>query len=76
MSEKYLHFKIKACGKEIFIPHRRSNWIYVLWKYFSNYVYLKDMYVHKLERNWNNSVRIKIDNFREDQESALTKNLK
>ena len=40
ISEKYLHCKIKACGKEIFDPHRRSNWIHVLRKYFSNYVYL------------------------------------
>ena len=44
MSEKYLHFKTKACGKEIFVLYRRSNWIHILQKYFSNYVYLKDMY--------------------------------
>ena len=26
-----------------FLPHR-SNWIHVLWKYFPNYVFTKDMY--------------------------------
>ena len=26
-----------------YLPHR-SNWIQVLWKYFSNYVFTKDMY--------------------------------
>ena len=44
ISEKYLHFITKACGKEMFVPHHRSMWIDVLRKYFSNYVYLKDMY--------------------------------
>ena len=44
ISEKYLHFKTKGCGKKIFVPHRRSIWIDVLQIYFSNYVYLKDMY--------------------------------
>ena len=45
MSEKYLYFrKIKTIGKDIFYPPQRSNWIHVLWKYFSNYVFTKDMY--------------------------------
>ena len=43
MSEKYLHFKTKACGKEIFVPQGRSSWIHEHRKYFLNFVYLKDM---------------------------------
>ena len=37
MSEKYLY-----CRKRK--DHLTSNWIHVLWKYFSNYVFLKDIY--------------------------------
>ena len=36
--------KTKAFGMDIFFPPRRSNLINVLWKYFSNYVFFKDMY--------------------------------
>ena len=45
MSEKYLHFKkkTKEFGKEIVFPPRSFNWVHVLRKYFSNYVYLKDL---------------------------------
>ena len=35
--------KTKASDKQIIFPPCRCNWIHVLWKYFSNYVYLKDM---------------------------------
>ena len=43
MLEKYFHFtkRKKHFGKDILFPHRRSNWIHVLWKYFSNYVFLR-----------------------------------
>ena len=45
MSEKYLQFrKNKSICQGHSSPPRRSNWIHVLRKYFSNYVYLKDMY--------------------------------
>ena len=49
MSEKYFHFrKKKDFGKDILSPPLcRSNLIYELWKYFSNYVFfrfLKDIY--------------------------------
>ena len=36
--------KKNAFDKDIFAPPRRINWIHVLWKYFLNYVFLKDMY--------------------------------
>ena len=57
----------KKSGKQIFFPSCRSNWIYVL---------------RKLERNWNNSVGINVDNFPNfvnfyaSQESPLIKSLK
>ena len=64
ISEKYFYFrKKKTCDEGIFHPPYRSNWVHVLWKHFSNYVFTKDM--HKNLRNWNNSVRIKVNNFRE-----------
>ena len=45
MSEKYLYFrKEKTIGKYMFSAPHGSNWIHVLWKYFSNYVFTKDMY--------------------------------
>ena len=37
MPEKYLYFRKRK-------DHLTSNWIHVLWKYFSNYVFPKDMY--------------------------------
>ena len=50
MSEKYLYFRKrkKTFGKDIFYPPLRSNWIHVLCKYISNYVFTKDMDVSKL----------------------------
>ena len=54
MSEKYLQFrKNKSICQGNFSPPRRSNWIHVLRIYFSNYVYLKDMYKNfsKLHRS-------------------------
>ena len=45
MSEKHLHFRKKNnMWQGNFFPLRRSNWIHALRKYFSNYVYLEDMY--------------------------------
>ena len=46
MSEKYIYFRKrkKTFGKDISYPLHRSNWIHVLWKYFSNYVFSKDIY--------------------------------
>ena len=46
ISENYFYFRKrkKIFGKDIFYPPHRSNWIHVLWKYFSNYVFTKDMY--------------------------------
>ena len=47
MSEKYLYFrktKKTHFGKKIFYPPQSSNCIHVLWEYFSNYVFTKDMY--------------------------------
>ena len=61
VSEKYIYFRNrqKDVAKES-PPHSKKNWIHVLRKCFSNYVYLKD--IDKLERV-NNSVHIKVDNF-------------
>ena len=39
--------KTKAFGKDLLFPPRRSNWTHKLWKYFSNYMFLRfleDMY--------------------------------
>ena len=46
MSEKYPYFRKrkKTFGKDIFYPPHRSTWIHLLWKYFLNYVFTKDMY--------------------------------
>ena len=46
MPEKYLYFRKrkKTCGKDIYNPFHRSNWIHVLWKYSLNYVSTKDIY--------------------------------
>ena len=47
ISEKYIYFRKrkKTFGKDISYPLHRSNWIHVLWKYFSNYyVYSKNIY--------------------------------
>ena len=45
ISEKYLQFrKNKSMQQGIFFPPCKSNWIQVVRKIFSNYVYLKDMY--------------------------------
>ena len=46
MSEKYLYFRKrkKTFVMDIFYLLHRSNWIHALWKYFSNYVFMKDMY--------------------------------
>ena len=45
MSEKHLRFRKrqKHVLRNFFSP-RRSNWIHVLRKSFSNYMYLKDLY--------------------------------
>ena len=44
ISEKYVRLrKRQKHVARIFSPPRRSTWIHVLQKYFSNYVYLKDM---------------------------------
>ena len=37
--------KKKHLPGEIFGSPHTSNWIYLLWKCFSNYVYLKDTYI-------------------------------
>ena len=65
MSEKHLHFRKrqKHVAVEFFFSPRRSNWIHVHQKNFSNYVYLK-YNVQNIERNWNNPGCIKVDNFR------------
>ena len=42
-NSEYGHFLRSPCCKEFFLPHRRSNWIPVLRKYFLNYVYLKEI---------------------------------
>ena len=46
MSEKYLYFRKrkKTFGKDIFYPTHRISWIHILWKYFPNYVFTKDMF--------------------------------
>ena len=47
ISQKDLQFrkKTKVFVKENFwFPHT-SNWVYLLWNCFSNYVFLKDMYI-------------------------------
>ena len=47
ISEKYLQFRKKQkhlLGKTFGSPHT-SNQVYLLQNYFSNYVYLKDMYI-------------------------------
>ena len=47
MSEMYFHFRKILKGKDIVFPLRKTNCIHVLWKYFSNYVFLqflKNMY--------------------------------
>ena len=42
MSEKYFHFrKDKSIWQRLFFPPRKCNWIHDLWKYFSNYVFLR-----------------------------------
>ena len=42
MSEKYFHFrKDKSIWQRLFFPQRKCNWIHDLWKYFSNYVFLR-----------------------------------
>ena len=46
MSEKHIYFRKRK-------DHLTSNWIHVLWKYFSNHV--SQRYVQKHEKNWNNS---------------------
>ena len=45
-SEKNLHFRKrqKHLAKTFFFPPHKSNWIHALWKYFSNYLFLKDTY--------------------------------
>ena len=48
---------------DIFYPPYRSNWIHVLWKYFLNYVFTKDMYKNLKEIEIIQDV--KVDNFRE-----------
>ena len=45
MPEKYVHFrKRQKHAPRNFFSTRRSNWIHVLRKHFSNYIYLKDLY--------------------------------
>ena len=44
MSEKYLYFRKEKNNWHMFSAPHGSNWIHVLWKYFSNYVFTKDMY--------------------------------
>ena len=53
MSEKYLYFRKrkKPFGKNIFYPPHRSNWIHVLWKYFLNYAFTKDVYRYGIIQN-------------------------
>ena len=65
MSEKYLYFRKrkKIFVKDIFYPPHRSNWIHVFGNIF-RIMYLAK-YVQKFKINWNNSGRIKADNFRE-----------
>ena len=45
MSEKYFHFRKrqKHLARTFFpiLPSRRSNWIHVVWKFVSNYVFLR-----------------------------------
>ena len=45
LSEKYLHFekRQKYVAREFFFLPNRGNWMHVLRKYFSNYVYPKDI---------------------------------
>ena len=65
MSEKYLHFKIKACSNQILSQTAEETGSI----YFGNIFQIlyanlfTQRCVHKRERNWNNSGRIKIDNF-------------
>ena len=86
MSEKQFHFwkKTKAFGKDIFFPPCRRNWIHELWKNFfeSCVPPISQRYIQKLERKWNNSGCIKVDNFwksvnfQASQQSVLIKNVK
>ena len=44
-TQKHYHQKSKALLRSIFGLSYKSNWIYLLWNGFSNYVYLRDMYI-------------------------------
>ena len=58
LEEKQKHLLGKIFG----LPHP-SNGIDLLRNCFSNYLYLKDMYIHNLERNWKNYVCIGVKTF-------------
>ena len=67
ISEKYIHFRKRQKHlAKTFFPPRKNNWNHDLWNYFSNYEFLRlcvPSFLQKLERNWNNSGCIKVDNF-------------
>ena len=64
ISEKHLYFRKRKdhFRMDIFFAPCRSTWIHVLWQYFLNYVFLKDMH-NNLKKNWNNSSCFKVNNF-------------
>ena len=49
--------------RTFFCQPRTTGWIYTLMNYFSNCVYLKNMYKISKGRTWKNSVGIGVDNF-------------